>query len=118
MNDQVCSSKEVAHVAHELNVGHRAAAIQGINLCTIDLMHSSSSGDAVKTDLAKVIQGDPAATAIADKNFAHFAKQESHLWQTIKTAAHHKDPHGLCQLTVIENKEMGPHAELNGRRCR
>jgi hypothetical protein len=68
-------------------------------------------------NFAKVMHGDVQATQGVEKSFATLADGERHLWQSISSAAHNKNPNGLCQLTIVEDKDQGPHAQISGAKC-
>ena len=118
MTDQICSQAQVGKIAGELNAGHREQAMSDLNTCTVHLGAASEYGQFMKDNGAKVLSGDVAATAQADTSFAKLANDERQMWQSISAAAQGEDPHGLCKLTIVEDKNNGPHAEISGQNCR
>ena len=117
MTDRICSKAQINKIAVQLNEGHHDAAMRQVGVCTVGLGNHSDYAKDMHKNFASVMHGDVAATQKAEGSFAKLANDERHLWQSISTAAHDKNPHGLCQLTIVENKEQGPHAEITGAKC-
>jgi hypothetical protein len=118
MTEIFCSADQVKHIATDLNAGHRDAAMAGINKCTQDVVNHTDYPRVMQENAAKFLQGDAAATKAVESSFAGADKKEQSLWQTIKDAAHAKNPHGLCQLTIVDDQGGGHHAEIDGKHCK
>jgi hypothetical protein len=117
MTDKFCTHRQINQIATDLNGGDRNKAMQEINHCVISMGRASDYGKVLGMNFGKIMANEPEASRAADQSFSRLADQERSLWQSIREAANHLSAHGLCQLTIVENKDAGPHAELNGSHC-
>jgi len=118
MTDHICSQAQVDAIADSLNAGHRDSAMQLINACTADLVNGSTYAQDMQRDFSKFMIGDEGAMHNAKINFDRLAAAERTMWQSMKDAAEAKNPHGLCQLTIVDDKQVGPRLDISGKNCR
>lgn len=118
MTETFSSGEHINQIAADLNAGHREAALVGINHSTQEVLGQTDYPRVLQENLAKFLQGDPQATKAVETSFGNAEKKELNLWQAIKDAAQAKNPHGLCQLTIVDDKVNGKHAEINGAGCK
>lgn len=117
MTDKFCTRPQVQQIATDLNAGHQTKAMQEIGHCIVSMGKHSDYARVMGMDFGKVMANEPAASKEANDAFGRLADQERSLWRSIRDTANQLNKHGLCQLTIVENKEAGPHAELSGSRC-
>jgi hypothetical protein len=117
MTENFCSKDQINAVAGALNAGDRETALREINICTTNLVKGSDYAKDSPVTFPLMMLGDKQATQAAETSFAKLANDERQLWQSMSTAAQNKTPNGLCQLTIVEDKDQGPHAEINGAQC-
>lgn len=116
MSDKNCSSVQIDKIATDLINGNHHEAVNLLNVCTANVVRASDYGKFMEQNSGKVIEGEPAASATADKLFQTAAREEQALWKNISKVASDKNPAGLCQLT-ISNGAAGPYPEITGAGC-
>jgi hypothetical protein len=121
MTDEICSKAQINEIAGNLNAGHREEAMHGISACTLNLGNNSDYAKFMHQNGAKVLGGDATAMTQAETNFAKLANDERQMWQSMISAASGmaggKDSQGLCKLTIVEDKNVGPHPDVRGAKC-
>jgi len=121
MPDEICSSAQIKEIATDLNAGQREDAMHGISACTFNLGNNSDYAKFMHQNGAKVLGGDAAAMTQAETSFAKLANDERQMWQSMINAATGpiggQDSQGLCKLTIVEDKNVGPHPDVRGAKC-
>jgi len=116
MSDKNCSTAQIDNIANDLNNGQHHEAVNLLNVCTANVVRSSDYAKFMEQNSGKVIQGEPAASAAADKLFQTAAQEEQALWKNISKVASDKNPAGLCKLTITSGA-AGPYPEITGAGC-
>lgn len=117
MSDRSCSPAQIDAIATQLNEGNRAASNRLISECVVNLPGVAAYAQDVSQNREAIMSGEPEAMRRSQAYFNQLAEQERQLWRNIRETANSRNPNGLCQLEIVEDEKMGPHANLTGDSC-